>query len=550
MAHLHCTAAILAALLVLTGRVATAGQAPPPVPAVGEATFVVFMGNREVGREQVNLARTASGWTITSTGRLVAPVDLANKRFEITYAPDWQPIELEIDAAVGDAALALSTSFALTSAINEITRKGVTSTKNDQITARTVVLPNNFYAAYEALAVRLASSAVGAQIPVYIAPEGEIRMTVTAITASTYKTPGGVVEARRFSLTVQNPGKTLAAEVTIDARNRFARLEIDGGALSVARQDLAVVAARQQTLRNPTDADVSIPATGFGLAGTITTPPAQGRLEHPAIVLVADAGAIERDGAAAAVPIFAQLAGQLADRGFVVLRYDKRGVGQSGGRLETVTLQDYADDAVSAVKWLARRKDVDDRRIAVLGHGEGAAVALLAAAREKRIAAVVTLAGMGTTGRDLVLEQQQRLLDASKVSEAERIAKVELQKQILGAVTSGQGWEKLPAEVSRAADTPLYRSQVLFDPVTVLPRVRQPILILHGAADTVIPTHHADRLAALAQARKNSPVVEVRRFAALDHLMLPATAAPGDGAQAVSAEVAAAIAAWLPTVAR
>ena len=87
----------------------------------------------------------------------------------------------------------------------------------------------------------------------------------------------------------------------------------------------------------------------------------------------------------AGIPLFAQLAGQLADPGFVVVRYDKRGVGQSGGRTETVDAADYADDAIAAVKWLAKRKDVDNERIVVAGHSEGAAVAMLAA-REKKIA--------------------------------------------------------------------------------------------------------------------------------------------------------------------
>ena len=109
-----------------------------------------------------------------------------------------------------------------------------------------------------------------------------------------------------------------------------------------------------------------------------------GRLRHPAIVLVTGSGQIERDETVAGIPIFAQLAGSLAQEGFVVLRYDKRGVGQSGGRSERATLQDYADDLIAAVKWLAKRKDIDPKRIAVAGHSEGGAVAMLAARARKR----------------------------------------------------------------------------------------------------------------------------------------------------------------------
>ena len=70
-----------------------------------------------------------------------------------------------------------------------------------------------------------------------------------------------------------------------------------------------------------------------------------------------------------------------------MLRYDKRGVGQSGGRPEAATLADYAEDLRAAVRFLGGRKDVDRRRIAVVGYGEGGPVALIAASKEDRIAA-------------------------------------------------------------------------------------------------------------------------------------------------------------------
>jgi pimeloyl-ACP methyl ester carboxylesterase len=554
----YCTVAVVAAVAViglLGVSPAAAQQTPVAAPTTGEATFTVFISGREVGREQVTLSRSASGWTITSTGRLGPPLNLTNNRFEITYSPDWQPIELKIDALVEDRTLRLNTSFGTTTAINEITQNDVTNSKTDQITARTVVVPNNFYAAYEALAVRLASAAVGAEIPVYVAPQAEIRLVVKTITPSTYQTPGGTITTRRYSVTFQNPGGPMEADIIIDDRNRFARVDIAGGALSVARQDLAGVATRQQTLRNPTDVDVRIPASGFGLAGTLTMPQAQGGLKHPAIVLVAGSGPVERDGTVAGIPLFAQLAGQLSDLGYAVLRYDKRGVGQSGGRIETVTLQEYAEDTIAAVKWLAKRKDVDNRRIVVAGHSEGAAVAMLAAAREKRIDALVLMEGMGTTGRDLILEQQQYLLNAAKTADADRAAKVELQKKILEATVAEKGWEALPPEVRRAVDTPWYRSLLTFDPAKVMPRIKQPVLILHGALDKQVAPSHADRLAEMAKARKNAPAVEVKQLPSLNHLMVVAKTGdiseyPSLETKAISPEIAKAMAAWLPTVAR
>src|ERR1700752_603945 len=146
----YCTAAVLACVLAATGP----GFAPiEPIP--GEGTFHVFIRGTDVGREQVNLARSGSQWIITATGRLG---DSTLNRFELKYAADWHPIELHVEGTQpgkpGDKGaqkeIKLATSFALTSAINEITQNGVTNSKTDQISARTVVLPNNVFAGYEA----------------------------------------------------------------------------------------------------------------------------------------------------------------------------------------------------------------------------------------------------------------------------------------------------------------------------------------------------------------------------------------------------------------
>ena len=195
----------LAAAVLVVASAAVRAQQAPAVPATGESTLIAFLNGREIGREQVSLARTPSGWTITSSGALAAPFNQSTKRFEVTYAPDWQPIELKIDATVNSRPIGLATSFGTTTAINEITNNGVTTTKTDQITARAVVLPNNFFAAYEALAARLSSMTPGGELAVYVAPQAEIKLTVRTITPATYQTPAEALNTRRFAVSLQNP---------------------------------------------------------------------------------------------------------------------------------------------------------------------------------------------------------------------------------------------------------------------------------------------------------------------------------------------------------
>ena len=92
-------------------------------------------------------------------------------RFEVRYTPDWQPKELHVEATQPGTPLLLATSFGVTTAINEITQNGTTTSKTDQVSARTIVLPTFFFASYEALAARLAASQPGAELHAYVAPQ-------------------------------------------------------------------------------------------------------------------------------------------------------------------------------------------------------------------------------------------------------------------------------------------------------------------------------------------------------------------------------------------
>jgi pimeloyl-ACP methyl ester carboxylesterase len=270
----------------------------------------------------------------------------------------------------------------------------------------------------------------------------------------------------------------------------------------------------------------------------------------PAVVLVGGSGPTDRDGLAVGIPILGQIAGALADAGYLVVRYDKRGIGQSGGRAESATLADYADDVRAAVKLLSDRKDVDPKRIAVVGHSEGGLVALMTAAKEKKVAAVGLIATPGTTGADVVLAQQKRILDRSKLSAEEKQAKVEEQKKIHEAVITGKGLELLPPNVRRSVDNPEFQGLLMSDPAKLVAQVRQPLLIVQGALDTQVEPQNADQLAALARKRKNATPVEVVKVPGINHLLVPATT--GEFSEYadlkdknVSREVTQAIVTWL-----
>ena len=131
----------IAALAIAALGLPPAAGSPPQTETT---EFIVFVGGRQIGREEVTVSRAGGDRLVASTGRHAAPINMTINRFEARYTADWQPIELTIDARFGDRAIGLKTSFGLTTAINEITQGGTTNSKTDQVSARTVVLRRNY----------------------------------------------------------------------------------------------------------------------------------------------------------------------------------------------------------------------------------------------------------------------------------------------------------------------------------------------------------------------------------------------------------------------
>ena len=97
-----------------------------------------------------------------------------------------------------------------------------------------------------------------------------------------------------------------------------------------------------------------------------------------------------------------------------------------------------------------------------------------------------------------------------------------LQKQIHSAVLTGKGWEGVPPNVRKEADTPWMQSFLLFDPAKTIEDVRQPILVVHGALDHQVAPSNAERLVELARTDSKSKSVELVMVRGVNHLLTPA----------------------------
>lgn len=237
------------------------------------------------------------------------------------------------------------------------------------------------------------------------------------------------------------------------------------------------------------------------LHGTLVRP--QSRSRMPVVLIIAGSGPTDRDGNS---PVFKGpnnslklLAEGLAAQGIASLRYDKRGIGETGKamqlaaekaktplREENLSFESYIDDAVRWGKQLSA-----DRRfssVTVIGHSEGSLIGMVAA---QRIAAhaFVSIAGSGRPIQEIILEQVKSQLTPELLKTTE---------DILGQLAAGTTVASVPPELNllfRPSAQPFMISWLRYDPSKEITKLRRPVLIVQGTTDMQVRVADAKRLA-------------------------------------------------------
>src|ERR1051325_2525975 len=154
MPSAHCIRAVVAASVL--GVACLASAQPIAAPEAGTANLTVFLRGVPVGSEQITVSRTADGWTITTSARYGPPIDAVARRIDVRYTPEWRARELSLDGTMRGTAQQFHTVVEGNQAKSDITTGGQKTEKTDTIDPNAVlVLPNSFFAPYEAVAARL-----------------------------------------------------------------------------------------------------------------------------------------------------------------------------------------------------------------------------------------------------------------------------------------------------------------------------------------------------------------------------------------------------------
>ena len=189
--------------------------------------------------------------------------------------------------------------------------------------------------------------------------------------------------------------------------------------LDFHRNDVPYVAKqinRPQTPKPPfpyKSEEVIYNANGLQYGGTITIP--QGDGTFPAVLLITGSGQQDRDETIFGHKPFAVLADALTRDGFIVLRVDDRGVGNSNGNFAASTTADFVNDVNASIDYLKTRHEVNDKKVGLLGHSEGAMIAPIVASQRKDIDFIVLMAAPGVKIIDLMAEQNAAVMRSSGI---------------------------------------------------------------------------------------------------------------------------------------
>lgn len=231
-----------------------------------------------------------------------------------------------------------------------------------------------------------------------------------------------------------------------------------------------------------TEEEVKFNNKKITLAGTLTVPKKEPA--YPTALLIG--GSIEGDREEQG--LFTYLADMLGKNGFLVLRFDRRGIGASGGDNKSVTNNEGFNDAKAALSYLENRKDIDAGRIIIIGHGKGAFYAAKIASEAKNIkglllmSPLITLAGQTDINFDSLNEMavkhkwDEQYLKLAIKSRMETIDKVKSTKK---------NWALI---VEKRCFLRKLREGLEENPTDFIRKVECPVLILHGKEDELVPS--------------------------------------------------------------
>jgi uncharacterized protein len=280
------------------------------------------------------------------------------------------------------------------------------------------------------------------------------------------------------------------------------------------------------------------------LAGTLTIPSGKGPFK--AVIMITGSGAQNRNEELMGHKPFLVIADFLSRNGIAVLRYDDRGVGGSQGNYTEATSADLATDAEAALNLLKTNPRINQKEIGLMGHSEGGLIAPIVAASNPDIGFIVSLAGPGVTGQQIIIRQSEDISKLSGVSERQIKESTEALKKRFAILRKEKDNKKAELKIialykenleknktskeETEKDVNVFKKQfgadsytwfryfIITDPTIYWKRVNCPVLALNGEKDLQVSAK--ENLPAIEKALKSSGNKSVKtvKLPELNHL--------------------------------
>ena len=265
------------------------------------------------------------------------------------------------------------------------------------------------------------------------------------------------------------------------------------------------------------DERVQFASDGLKLAGMLHLPEGVKKGERRPAFLVLHGFGSNKDSSVptAATKLFTSL-------GYVVLRFDMRGCGESEGERGRTICLEQVEDTRHALEFLQTRAEVQKDRIAVYGQSFGAAVAVYSAGVEPRIAACISTGGWGHGEKKFrkqhegpeawarfagMMKKGKEMQKRGETLMVPRYDIVPIRPELRSHVAKGSILE-FPYEV--------VESMYAFNANEVVGKIApRPLLLMHAAHDTVTPTEQSVDLFQYA-----GQPTDLHLVAGVDHFML------------------------------
>jgi pimeloyl-ACP methyl ester carboxylesterase len=501
-------------------------RAPLALPDTG--TFVIYFNDVESGRERFAIERDSSGVFARARTQIALGTFTLDDSSFMHLDRAFRPLVYVADGHLSKERIHARVELHNGRASVTTTRDTTTQTQTIEYTRDAVFVPDNTLYAFLLLymtAAERVSPSDSVTLPLY--PKG--RVHVRPAGSETH----GELHARRYEV---NLSSLLGLTLWVDERDRVVKIAVPLQNIEAVRAGASFDAARALGSRaGPTSPDaplgcraeeVTFPSGDIALSGTLLVPQrAKGRL--PAVVLISGSGPQDRNEdtpgkGGVHFGIFRDVAFAIAERGVAVLRYDDRGVGASGGNYQSASLSDYAADVRAAIAFLRNNPAIDPRRIGLVGHSEGAILALGLAAGDSKPHAIALLAGTAQPFAEIVMAQaldQARKGGLTEQQVAQIAARESAFVEILRAHKKWTPETVPPDFMSLLPRKAWLEDMVALDMPPLVKRVRCPVGIFQGGKDDQVAPRSAAVLDSLLTVGGNRHH-RVFLFPSLNHLFI------------------------------